>query len=47
MKSLRPLLQNPNTYIESADKHDRQHVADALRECGADTVLRVCLWRNY
>ena len=44
MKALKPLLQNPNTYLESAGRHDRQHVAEALKEEGAGTLLRICLW---
>lgn len=46
MKAIQRLLQDPAAYLESAGKQDKEGLMQALKEEGAGTALRVCLWRD-
>jgi hypothetical protein len=43
---LREAVRNDNNYIESVARQDKHHVEAALKDEGADTVVRICLWRK-
>ena len=45
MKELLQLVHDPKMYIEGTGKNDRHNVAQAIQEQGADSVVRICIWR--
>jgi len=45
MEALRPIINDPHNYFESAGKADQQGLYNALQEQGEGTVIRACLWR--
>ena len=46
MKAIQNLINHPATYLESAGKVDRAHLATVLQEGGEGSVLRLCLWQR-
>lgn len=45
MKALRPIINDPHNYLESAGKADQDGLYAALQDGGENTVIRACLWR--
>ncbi len=44
MKRIQQMIENPQTYLESVGRFDKQGLKQALQGGSGQTVLRVCLW---
>jgi hypothetical protein len=46
MKNTDSIIRDPNSYIESIGRADKDGLLKAIKEKGRGTAIRVCLWRN-